>query len=468
MRSAIQSGMGAGSWPLSAATGGIVETRTPRGGTEATRRVVRPSSGAPKQTPNGESLGFRRLIAAQFSGTEAGPPPDTPERPMVKGTEPAVPDPGKSLPATRMDQRSASCTDLAAQTCQAKVVKADIPPVSTAAATAPRRSSPRPEEPARAKEPAGSEQTTGTRQQPQIPSTTDAAQDPGTAQAQNFPSSRAGSLPIPVALPLAVVSPPQSSVAPPRKGFATAVSPPPGKPLGAGVQAAQPRQNLGAVSRDAGENPGTRPQEAPKAVAAIHNVNGNRPPAGHTEAKPEEESEVSPRGQANPMPLFNAPPPSPAVPHVSSPSFPHMAASHSTVAAAFERMDSASAPQVLVRGPQALAVGVRDPGLGWLEVRAHATGGEVGAVVRTASAEVHTLVASQLPAMREFLARHDVQVATLGSEQFSSASDDRGRSSGNEPAVRGTPADRESSGDPAPPLVTEPALDNLGYISVRV
>jgi hypothetical protein len=134
---------------------------------------------------------------------------------------------------------------------------------------------------------------------------------------------------------------------------------------------------------------------------------------------------------------------------------------------AFERMDAAPPPQMLTGGPQRLAVGVRDAGLGWVEVRTHTAAGQVSAVVATTSAEAHTALSAELPAMREYLAAQHVRVDTLGTQQFSSPS-------GQEEASRGKPGgDRggESServGAGIQAAAADPEEETMSYISVRV
>lgn len=90
-----------------------------------------------------------------------------------------------------------------------------------------------------------------------------------------------------------------------------------------------------------------------------------------------------------------------------------------TAAVAFERMDGAAAPRVIESAPQRLAVGVRDAGLGWVEIRTHAAGGQIGAVVGTGSAASHQALAEELPSMREYLAGQQVKVGHLAAENFS-------------------------------------------------
>jgi flagellar hook-length control protein FliK len=68
---------------------------------------------------------------------------------------------------------------------------------------------------------------------------------------------------------------------------------------------------------------------------------------------------------------------------------------------------------VLHRGPQRVAVGVRDPGLGWTEIHAESTAGQISAVVATASTAAHASLASHLPSLTQFLSDHNVQVGSV-------------------------------------------------------
>jgi hypothetical protein len=137
----------------------------------------------------------------------------------------------------------------------------------------------------------------------------------------------------------------------------------------------------------------------------------------------------------------------------------------------FEKMDGSHTPQVVQSTPQRLAVAVHDPGLGWVEVRAHVTAGQVTAVVATASA-AHSAVVSDLPAIREYLTGQQVRVDHLASETFSSFSG----------GAEDSPAGRSGSGSgsaqpPWAPLSPQPAaqamaieaeVNSAGSINVRV
>jgi hypothetical protein len=138
-----------------------------------------------------------------------------------------------------------------------------------------------------------------------------------------------------------------------------------------------------------------------------------------------------------------------------------------SVSAAFARMDSAAPPQVLESVPQRLSVGVRDSGLGWVEIRTHAAAGQVSAVLATGSNEAHAALQAQIPELRDYLAGHQVLVDQLSSERFSPSG------GGRDPAPQheGRNPSSRDSGAPAaqlPASFGEGAEESLSYINVRV
>lgn len=140
-----------------------------------------------------------------------------------------------------------------------------------------------------------------------------------------------------------------------------------------------------------------------------------------------------------------------------------------TASAAFERMDSAVAPQVLESSPHRLAVGMRDGALGWVEIRTRSEAGQVSAVLATGSSEAQAALTAGLPEIRDYLAAHHVEVGQLASERFpASAGENQGSpggSPGNEERTGGTGA-----GAPRSPegFADEGGGEELSYISVRV
>lgn len=143
---------------------------------------------------------------------------------------------------------------------------------------------------------------------------------------------------------------------------------------------------------------------------------------------------------------------------------PH--ASPTLPGAAFNRLDSGSPPQVLSHTPQKLDVGVQDARLGWVEIRAHAAEGQIRALVSTPAAS-HPALAAQLPALRDYLASHQVRVHTLNAEPHGGSAGGRRNSSGQQKSNgggSGTSGEREPlrSG----PAESEP--ESLSWVDVRV
>ncbi len=73
---------------------------------------------------------------------------------------------------------------------------------------------------------------------------------------------------------------------------------------------------------------------------------------------------------------------------------------------AMDRADSGPAGFLLHAAPHQVAVGVTDPGLGWIEVRAERVAGQVTAALTANSAASHAELASVLPAMSSYLTDH--------------------------------------------------------------
>jgi Flagellar hook-length control protein FliK len=139
-----------------------------------------------------------------------------------------------------------------------------------------------------------------------------------------------------------------------------------------------------------------------------------------------------------------------------------------TISAAFTRMDSAAPPQVLESTPQRLNVGVRDGGLGWVEIRTQTAAGQVSAVLATGSSEAHAALQAHLPELRDYLAGQQVRVDQLASEQFSPSGgsnhapqqEGRGGASGD--------AETPGEGPPMPAACSDSGEETLSFISVRV
>ncbi len=85
--------------------------------------------------------------------------------------------------------------------------------------------------------------------------------------------------------------------------------------------------------------------------------------------------------------------------------------------APYDKIDQEAAPAVLHAGAQQVAVGVRDPNLGWVEIKTQNVAGHIDATLVTASQQTHTSLAAQIPAMAEYLRQSDVRVGTLAVHQ---------------------------------------------------
>lgn len=79
----------------------------------------------------------------------------------------------------------------------------------------------------------------------------------------------------------------------------------------------------------------------------------------------------------------------------------------------YDKIDQGITPLVLHSGPQHVAVGIRDPSLGWVEIKTQSMAGRVDATLVTSSLQTHASLASQLPAMAQYLEQRDVRVGTL-------------------------------------------------------
>jgi hypothetical protein len=79
----------------------------------------------------------------------------------------------------------------------------------------------------------------------------------------------------------------------------------------------------------------------------------------------------------------------------------------------YDKLDQESAPVVLHSGAQHVAVGVRDPDLGWVEIKTQNIAGQVDATLVTTTSQAHTSLAAQLPAMAQYLEQREVRLGTL-------------------------------------------------------
>jgi hypothetical protein len=103
----------------------------------------------------------------------------------------------------------------------------------------------------------------------------------------------------------------------------------------------------------------------------------------------------------------------------------------------FQRMDSGAPQATLLRAnPHQVAVGVRDPSLGWIEIQTQSSSGHVSASLAAPSSEAHATLVAGVPALSQFMAErnvpvHMVSVAMQGgganSEQSHSGSENSGQ-----------------------------------------
>ena len=132
-------------------------------------------------------------------------------------------------------------------------------------------------------------------------------------------------------------------------------------------------------------------------------------------------------------------------------------------------MDAAAAPQVMESAPHRLAVGVRNDGLGWVEIRTHAAAGQIAAVLATSSGDAQAAVHASLPQVREFLAGQQVRVDQLGSESYAASGGEGHESAGgNNTQSGGAPGAPASNAGTAEIFAEDDADEVLSYISVRV
>jgi len=88
----------------------------------------------------------------------------------------------------------------------------------------------------------------------------------------------------------------------------------------------------------------------------------------------------------------------------------------------WSRMDAAGAPPPASSNgsPRMFAVGIDDPGHGWIEVRAQGVPGQVTASLTAASPEAHSALHAQLPSMAQYLAEREIAVRNLAVGSHSS------------------------------------------------
>lgn len=81
----------------------------------------------------------------------------------------------------------------------------------------------------------------------------------------------------------------------------------------------------------------------------------------------------------------------------------------------FQRLDGAAPanPSLLHSSPHEVAVGVRDPDYGWVEIRTQSSAGQISASLTAGSSEAQAGLAAQLPGLTQHLADHNVNVGSV-------------------------------------------------------
>ncbi|HTZ90401.1 MAG TPA: hypothetical protein VMA71_08670 [Alloacidobacterium sp.] len=81
---------------------------------------------------------------------------------------------------------------------------------------------------------------------------------------------------------------------------------------------------------------------------------------------------------------------------------------------AFQHLDAAEAPASLLHSsPHQIAVGLRDPSLGWVEVQTASSAGHVSATLTASSAAAHASLSVQASAITQYLTDRNVSVHSL-------------------------------------------------------
>lgn len=146
----------------------------------------------------------------------------------------------------------------------------------------------------------------------------------------------------------------------------------------------------------------------------------------------------------------------------------HSAENTGRIGAAFDKMDAASAPHLIAGSPQQVTVGVRDSGLGWVEIHASTAGGQVSTVLGASSAAAHTILSAHIPEVREYLAGQQIHVDHLASQDFSASQDGRGGSARDQPQPQSSPGTLRVGQDISNlPLHETAESDDLNIINIR-
>ena len=88
----------------------------------------------------------------------------------------------------------------------------------------------------------------------------------------------------------------------------------------------------------------------------------------------------------------------------------------------YQKLDQISGNSAsIMTSSNRIAIGVHDPGLGWVEIRTQSTAGQVAAALMTTSSQTHQALSAQLPSLAQFLSDHEVRVNSLAVEQHAPA-----------------------------------------------
>ena len=142
----------------------------------------------------------------------------------------------------------------------------------------------------------------------------------------------------------------------------------------------------------------------------------------------------------------------------------------------FQRLDGAADPgaNLLHASPHEVAVGIRDPDYGWLEIKTQSSAGQISASLMAGSSEAHAGLAAQLPGLVQHLAEQNVHVGSVSVQrdwaQNSSGSGapgqqgqqaPQGQSQGQNPN-QNTPGGFASTAPASsvPPLISSPPISS--------
>ncbi|HEX3437226.1 MAG TPA: hypothetical protein VHT24_10710 [Pseudacidobacterium sp.] len=115
----------------------------------------------------------------------------------------------------------------------------------------------------------------------------------------------------------------------------------------------------------------------------------------------------------------------------------------------FQRMDSQESQATLLKvNSHQVAVGVRDPSLGWVEIQTQSSAGHVSALLAAASPEAHAKLVAETPALAQYMSERDVPVHTVSvAMQGGEANGGQSRSSSQNGQQQGFESEQNASHD---------------------